>query len=156
MPTPKIRKQTFKTHGPHVGGGGERLDTNMRKTKDITRTSTNTDTQCCYSACETTQWRQKWAHHQTRQSHFSPGSNNSTTPIMPCKKKLSIDTTTQTQIIHATCHKYIDYDSLPTTKPSSYETITTHPSMGRRNTKRRRATHQEDTYMAPNDNIHRI
>ena len=68
--------------------------------------------------------------------------------------KLPKDTTTQTQIILATWHNCIDHDSLPATKPSSYETVTTHPSLKRGITKIRRARHQEYTCMTPVETIH--
>jgi hypothetical protein len=68
--------------------------------------------------------------------------------------KLSKNTTTQTNIIHATWEKYIEHESLPTTKPTNYETITTHPNLGRDATKRQQATHHDDIYMTPSKLIH--
>jgi hypothetical protein len=61
--------------------------------------------------------------------------------------------TIPTQIIHATWYMYINQENLPHIKNSNYDTITTHPSMGRGTTKRRRATHQEHTYMTPSESI---
>jgi hypothetical protein len=69
-------------------------------------------------------------------------------------RKLPKDTTSQTHVIHATWERYFDYENIPKTKPPNYETITTHPSVGRGAIKRHQATHIEDTYMTPIENIH--
>jgi hypothetical protein len=61
--------------------------------------------------------------------------------------------TTPTHIIHETCHKYINQENRPIIKDSNYDTITTHPSVGRSPSKRFRATHQEHTYMTPTETI---
>jgi hypothetical protein len=69
-------------------------------------------------------------------------------------RKLPKDTIAKIQVYHATWERYIDLEYLPTTKPSNYETITTHPSMGRGGSKRQQATHSDDTYMTPSETIH--
>ena len=67
--------------------------------------------------------------------------------------KLPKPTTTTSQIIHETWHKYTNEENLPTITASNYETITTHITVGRSTSKLRRATHQEHTYMTPSETI---
>jgi hypothetical protein len=77
-------------------------------------------------------------------------------PILPASHehtKLPKPTTTNTQTIHYTWHKYINQENLPTTKASNYETITTHTGVGRSISKRRRATRQDHTYTTPSETI---
>jgi len=84
-------------------------------------------------------------------------STLATTLTLPASQehtKLPKPTTKTTQTIHETWHKFINQVNLPTTKASNYETITTHTSVKRSISKRRKATHQEHTYMAPSENIH--
>jgi hypothetical protein len=69
-------------------------------------------------------------------------------------RKLPKATTTRSKNIHTSRLHYIDHEALPTTKPTIYETFTTHKSLGRGLTYIQEATHKEDTYVKPSETIY--